>query len=421
MRNLDSRQTLLDLVLPYNIAQFGNGPLAADASVGRSYSFQLPEGVSGSGRIEVEVIADQNVAGQGSLVEYTAAGDSGENNNSARLSFTSAAQPYADLRVSSLSAPPTGSGGETITIEWTVLNHGAADSGAQWTDRIVLSSDQIIGNADDLTVASVGHYGILAPGASYEQSRELTLPERLDGQFYLAVVADALAEVVEPDTRADNTSALVDLQLAAPHADLRVEVVAAPVSSRSGEATPVSWRVRNGGDRPTDVTQWQDSVYLSTDDVLDAGDVLLAEVVHSGWLAVGESYSGQSQIFLPFGVSGDYRILVHSDSRNEVFESVFDGNNVTASLAPVQVLEPILADLQVSDIVVPEEGAPGQTKTVTWTVANAGSGAARGSWIDRVYLSADGSLSGASLLASVAHSSEAVSYTHLTLPTSDLV
>ncbi|MCB1967891.1 MAG: hypothetical protein KDI64_18145, partial [Candidatus Accumulibacter sp.] len=405
VRNLDSSETLLDVSLPYNIAQVGNGALAANSGVTRSYTFQLPEGVRGSGRIEVEVRADQNAAGQGSLVEYTAAGGSGEGNNSASMAFTAAARPYADLMVGSLSAPASGRGGETITLGWTVLNQGAIATGGQWSDRVVLSSDAVIGNADDVTLATVGHYGVLTPGDSYQQSRQLVLPERLDGVFHLAVVADIVGEVSEPDTR-DNNTATANIQLSTPHADLRVEVVAAPASARSGEATPVSWRVRNAGDRPTDVTQWKDSIYLSTDATLDAGDTLLAQLLHSGGLGVGESYSSQSNVFLPFGMTGDFRILVDTDAQSQVFESVFENNNVTASLAPVQVLAPVLADLSVSQIVVPAQGAPGQTRSVAWTVANSGSGAARGSWSDRVYLSADGSLSGAQLLATVPHSGE---------------
>ncbi|MEF8723661.1 MAG: CARDB domain-containing protein [Candidatus Accumulibacter delftensis] len=421
VRNLSSGETLLDVALPYNIALIGNAALAPDASVARSYTFQLPEGLRGSGQIEVEVRADQNAAGQGSLVEYTAAGDGGESNNSARLAFTAAARPYADLAVGSLSAPSSGRGGETITLEWTVLNQGSIASGPQWSDLVVLSRDDVIGNADDVTLASVGHYGVLAPGASYQQSRQLLLPERLDGAFRVAVVADAFGELSEPDTRANN-SALVTIDLSTPHADLQVEVVAAPASARSGEATPVSWRVRNAGDRPTDVTQWQDRIYLSSDAALDAGDTLLAQILHSGGLGAGESYSGQSNVFLPFGITGDYRILVRTDAASQVFESIFEDNNVTASHAAVQVLAPTLADLSVSEIVVPVPGAPGQTRIVAWTVANSGSGAARGSWSDRVYLSADGSLGSARLLATVPHSSELLalaSYTastEITLP-----
>ncbi len=62
------------------------------------------------------------------------------------------------------------------------------------------------------------------------------------------------------------------------------------------------------------------------------------------------------------------------------------------------------ADLTVSAVTAPATFAPGSQQTFTWTVTNAGTGAAAGSWQDSVFLSADGAIDAASVLVGrVAH------------------
>ena len=68
--------------------------------------------------------AASNTSGQGQLAEFTDLGASGENNNSASISFDAAENLYADLVVSQFSGPLTGRGGDTIRLDWTVLNQG---------------------------------------------------------------------------------------------------------------------------------------------------------------------------------------------------------------------------------------------------------------------------------------------------------
>ena len=45
-----------------------------------------------------------------------------------------------------------------------------------------------------------------------------------------------------------------------------------------------------------------------------------------------------SRITIPGGVSGDYYIIVHTDSDNRIFEGDDENNNVRASDNPVSIL-----------------------------------------------------------------------------------
>ncbi len=70
---------------------------------------------------------------------------------------------YPDLAPTVFSVPATGRGGSALPLSWTVTNAGAATGATSWTDRVVLSTDAVLGNADDVVLGSLVHDGALAP------------------------------------------------------------------------------------------------------------------------------------------------------------------------------------------------------------------------------------------------------------------
>ena len=103
--------------------------------------------------------------------------ESADGNNAASSGLTVTKRKYADLVPVALEAPASGRGGDTMTVRWTVANKGESSTGNQWTDRLVLSSDAIYGNADDVVLVTAAHFGALAPGESYTQERQVVLPQ----------------------------------------------------------------------------------------------------------------------------------------------------------------------------------------------------------------------------------------------------
>src|SRR5262249_51565830 len=98
---------------------------------------------------------------------------------------------------------------------------------------------------------------------------------------------------------------------------------------------------------------------------------------------------------------GFYRFVIQTQPR---LSAESDINNNVAVSAFAQLTYPPTADLAPSNIMTPTTGQPGQTATVSWRVTNIGQLDAPGSWIDRVYLSLDGSLNGAVQIGSKPHS-----------------
>jgi hypothetical protein len=134
--------------------------------------------------------------------------------------------PYADLVVSEVSAPARVIGDPArVAVNWRVGNqgNGAGRSGA-WSDRVVFSTDTVLGNADDRVVGEYRHVGALAAGETYAGAAEILLPPATAARYRLFVVTDAQGEVFENFAEANNVgqgTEVLDI-MPLPYADLQV-------------------------------------------------------------------------------------------------------------------------------------------------------------------------------------------------------
>ena len=97
--------------------------------------------------------------------------------------------------------------------------------------------------------------------------------------------------------------------------------------------------------------------------------------------------------------AGDYLIVVHTDAAGTRGRGRRTGQP-SLSL-PLTVTLPPLPDLELVSVTAPASAHPGRPLSIQWTVRNAGTVTAPPAWVDRVYLSADGTLNGATLIGSV--------------------
>ncbi|MBI3350330.1 MAG: hypothetical protein HY020_24345 [Burkholderiales bacterium] len=388
--NNTTHQTLLSQTVLYDAV--ADGAIAAEGQRQRQLTFTLPDGVAGAGNLTITVTSDAD----NSLIEANPS-NTAETNNAASLNVTSAVAAYPNLAVSAPVTPPNARGGDTVTVSWTVTNVGSAAATGNWVDHLELSADTAYGGSDTRASADVGHQGPLAAGASYTASAQVTLPLQFDGTLNWIVRTDAGNAVLEPDTRANNTSAATPIGVTAPFSDLNVEVVSAPAAAVAGTQVEIAWRVRNVGDTPA-TGSWKDRLVLSKDGVIDSSDLVLATVTHSGPLAPQDAYTERQTITLPVDLTGGWIVLVKSDLDGSVYEGPRLGNNLGMAPAPLVIAPAPAADLVASQVVAPAQALSGAPATVTWSVTNAGEADATGSWTDYVYLSANGQLAGATLL-----------------------
>ena len=355
-----------------------------------------------------------------------AAAYNAENNNDASVITTVTARQYPDLRTSGVTVPPQASGGGELTVGWTVSNAGpvAASADGGWVDRIVLSADGTLGNADDVVLGEVARPGALAANSSYAASATFALPANLAGGSYrVFVVADATAKVVEPDTRTDNAAPSETFTITTLAPNLEADAVFGPADTVSGgETFIVSWRVRNTG-QATAPGGHVDRIVLSADGIADASDLVLAELVRDAPLAVGSTYSVSVPVSVQDGRSGQFRLILVTDAGQQVFENLQEADNIGIS-TPVTFVSAPSPNLVVESVTVPDGAVPGQTVPVTFTVRNNGTRPATAPWTDRIYIDNDTTVSGGTLLASVTRNFDLAAgeaYTivrDVTLPTS---
>ena len=127
-------------------------------------------------------------------------------------------------------------------------------------------------------------------------------------------------------------------------------------------------------------------LYLSADEIVDAGDVDLGSVTISGVAPEG-SYNINETITIPETVTpGDYYILLVADADNVIEELIEDNNLSSLAITITEPTEPTLPDLMITDrSLSPASVYPGETVEITANVYN--NGGESGEFSVKYYLS----------------------------------
>ena len=302
-----------------------SGPLA----IGGTYSAQAqitipPSTAPGSYLLSVTADAD-NFVYEGAY----------ENNNTAIAPITIAA-PNDDLQVTAVTAPTDAISGQTMSVSWTVKNAGTQPTpAAGWTDYVLLSRDQNF-DASDTIVGYAVHSSVLAPGATYTQNLNVTIPLGFSGPFYVFVYTDWKNAVAESNEFNNVTIApnATNVTLPPP-TDLVVLPITPPATAAPGEPVTLNWTVKNQGAQ-TALGRWTDAVYFSKKSYWDITATLVGRVDHVGNLAGGATYNGTLTTELPAVTPGNYYVIVRTDVRNQVVETD-ETNNTTVALTQTKV------------------------------------------------------------------------------------
>ncbi|MCX5951905.1 MAG: DUF6531 domain-containing protein, partial [Cyanobacteria bacterium] len=304
----------------------------------------------------------------------------------------------ADLVVTDAVIPTTGEAGKAISVQWTVKNQGTGDTIVNsWSDRLVVSNDEVLGDADDLTLASFTRTGLLAPNGTYNRTESVIIPFTLDGNYQLFVVTDSANSVYEGGNEGNNGSSALPIVITRDTPDLQVTSITLPNTVTPGQPLILNWTVANLGVGRTNSNYWYDRVYLSLDQNVSNDDINLGSVYRAGALDQSASYSTTGTFSLPVNLNGSYYVLVQTDRDNNVIEGTFENNNVLASdsssgggsgIGSLPMTPAPSADLAVTAVDAPEQGIAGQSLSLTWTVVNNDANSGQ-NWYDAVYLSRD--------------------------------
>lgn len=371
------------------------GALAADFTEASRYtstvSGRVPDELAGT--FFVFVVTDS----RNGVLEL-----SNDNNTGVSVTTTSFTQSPADLSATQLSVPASAVAGQTFLANWSVQNVGTGSTIiSRWADDIVLSSDDVFGNGDDVTLQRRSHIGLIEAGQGYEVNNQaVEIPFDISpGEYFVFLQTDAAERVFEDGQRANNVSSAVPVSIGRDTPDLQVTSLTTANTGEAGRPFNIQWIVTNTGSGVTNANFWADRIYLSQDTTISLDDIRLAEVQRTNPLAPNESYSRNRDFAIPLAAVGEYFVLVQTDARNRVIEGVGESNNVTGTPQVVRFAEfnpdgtggdgprpP--ADLVVTSVDALAAGISGQTIDVSWTVRN-DAFATDGEWFDSVYLSLD--------------------------------
>jgi len=280
-----------------------------------------------------------------------------------------------------------------------VINNGIGlTNTGEWSDQVWLSR-----NADGTDVVtqlgSASHIGQIMVGDRYSRSIDVTLPEGIEGNFYINVKTGGPFEFVYTNNNTGSTVSIpVELSKSP---DLKVETITLPTTAQEGAVVDVSWSVVNQGEARANGV-WIDTVQLIP--VNGGGAVTLGTFTYDRGLDSGIRYTRTEQVRLPAKIEGLYRIRVITNANlgsggAQVYEYGGARNNNTL-LSPDTTLISLndRSDLRIGTITVPDHVTSGTSTSIRYTIVNQGPEAANGRWTDKVFLSLDGTLSGDDVL-----------------------
>jgi hypothetical protein len=153
------------------------------------------------------------------------------------------------------------------------------------------------------------------------------------GSCYILLQADGLHQAVESD-ETNNIEAVV-LQIVPPQIDFVVsEAEVTPVAMTAGSVIEISAQLTNAGTASTRGSTL--GVYLSSDQLWDAADSALGEIVQPGGILPGGFAEMQASLKMPTGIlPGTYYLLVVADPYEQEGETN-ETNNI--AILPITVL-----------------------------------------------------------------------------------
>lgn len=290
-------------------SQAGGGSLAPAASYQDSMDVELPSYISGPYYLVVKADAQNQV--------YEA-GAEGNNTLATPVNITFPAP--ADLAVTGVTGPATATPGDPVTVSWTLANVGGNAATGVFREAVYVSLDSEFVSTEDPLVGVVERSIDLAPGASIEMQKQITL-----SQAYLADLAGNITRtlpgippgdyyfLVRTNIRANIRELNFDNNLG--HADqvttvdVPVLTIDVPETFPLGDAESSYWRIPT----PSDLDM---SVTVSSDETDATNELFVAfnrpPALNDFDFTGPAEFTANPSLLVPSTQAGDYYVLVRT-------------------------------------------------------------------------------------------------------------
>ena len=112
--------------------------------------------------------------------------------------------PLIDLAIDQVTVATSLVSGSYAGVSWHISNLGGVVAPGSWTERVGLSTDLEVGNADDIILWSAQAPGPLGPLAGESRGEEIWFPPDLGGSFWLFVQVQPSSSIDEGGQVANN-------------------------------------------------------------------------------------------------------------------------------------------------------------------------------------------------------------------------
>ena len=349
--------------------------LAIGETVTITENVTLPISADGLYYFYVSVNDDENIC----------EGDNTYNNYLVSELLNVSLSPYPDFVVSYVSMPEEAMAGSPITLSYTVENRGtrATFSSEYWVDKIYISSEPQFNENNATLLETVKRSGTIDVNSLYTMTVEVPISANIATGQYIYIMPDANDDVFEYVYENNNLYQTSLLNVVLYNCDLEATSISCPDILQWGTSVNFSYEVTNKGTKTTTAAVYYQTIYLSTDESVDAGDIELGNIAGKR-LSGGESQSGNVNITIPYGFIGNAYILLVADPGGKNPDVNINNNVISRAVNVENVPVP---DLAISNVnLVTEYPAAGQPIRIAYTVTNIGDGEAT-SWKDKVLYS----------------------------------
>ncbi|MBN8674804.1 MAG: hypothetical protein J0L56_11755, partial [Chitinophagales bacterium] len=311
----------------------------------------------------------------------------------------------------SVTIPSTANAGQSLTINYNVLNNGPGSVfNAVRKDKIYISNSAVFDGSAQL-ISTQTFTENLPAGTAVPHSISYTIPPSASGNRYFYVHTNFDSTFRETSYSNNISAAAVTNVLNPTPADLVVTTVSLADSLFTIYNSKIKYTVTNNGPGSTYGT-WVDSIFISCSATYNpATSYFVAKREHTEIVTSGAGYTDSFNVSMSLGwqinacfpqtaYSTAY-FFVKTNANGNVYEATNSNNNVTGSGAKVLVNP--LVDHIVTAASGPDTATVARPYTVSWTVKNTGYNpglAYYPSWYDAVYFSPDSIVNGNDVWAS---------------------
>jgi len=363
-----------------------NFSLDASATATVNTTVQIPNGIQGKYYFFAVVNADTLVCEGAALANNRTGG------NAVQVILSAA----PDLYIASFQVDDILHIGYTNTLNYIIENKGdTIIENKTWSEKVYLSNSATF-SPQSVLLGENRHTSSLGIDETEALSVSFVIPTTVKaGYYYIHIIANADNDIYEHNYASNNITGKV-IEVKSYPIDIAATAIDAPETANWGEDVSVVLTVENISQVSTLINGWADNVYLSSDNIFDNNDIALSKgVQHIGVLQAGNSYQTTFRFTVPYGKSGDMYLIGYADPDDKNVDIDPTNNRFVKAITINSIPVP---DLQIDSLELLAPCISGQPVQVTYRVKNIGAGATPNVWSDKIYLSSDNTLSGATEL-----------------------